>query len=162
MLIPNRTSAAYDFALFETNTKEKEKEAEAEIKIKVGSHSAAKSGSILKVLLAAVCAVALPIYFLSSKVQLSELSGKISDGLILLEQAQSENLRLQSELDNIVTLARVEEYAKNELGMQKIMTAQGKHISLDTGKTTEIAEIADDAATSISNWFSGVLEYLGF
>ena len=160
MLIPNRTSAAYDFALFETH--EKEDKPKNEIKIKTTSNSIARKGSILKVLLAAVCAVALPIYFLSSRVQLSELSVKISDEIILLEKAQSENLRLQSELDNLVTLAKVEEYAKNELEMQKITTSQGKHISLDTGKTTEIAENDDSMVTSVSQWFKNVLDFLGF
>ena len=161
MLIPNRTSTAYDFDRFDTH----EKEAEMQMNRKnrqIEKPSAAKSGSIVKILLMAVCAVALPAYLLVYKVELSELSGKISDSLIELEKEESENLRLQAELDNLVTLAKVEDFAKNELGMQKITSVQGKHIALDTGGTTEIAENDDNPAVFISRWFSGVLEYLGF
>jgi len=158
MLVPNKTSTAYDFELFDTQHREEK----VEIKIKTGVAPAAKSWGILTILFIAVCAVSLPMYILSSKVEISELSEKISDDLILLEKAQSENLRLQSELDNLVTLAKVEEYAKNELGMQKITASQGKHISIGAGETTEIAEDDDNAVMALSKWFSGILEYLGF
>ncbi|MCL2693638.1 MAG: cell division protein FtsL [Oscillospiraceae bacterium] len=159
MLVYNKTSEAHDFELFESHRTEKKRE--PEIKIKEGSKSVAKSGSIFKILLATICAIAFPLYLVSSKVELSELTGKISSAQVQLEQAQNENMRLQAELDNLVTLARVEEFAQNELGMQKITTSQGKHISLNTGGTTEV--VTDDSpVTFISRWFSSVLEYLGF
>jgi cell division protein FtsL len=124
-------------------------------------YSASRSGSVIKIILAAICAVMLPFYYLTSKVDSSELSGMISTVQAELAQAESENLRLQAELDSIVTTSRVDDFAQNELGMQKITTAQGTHISLNTGGTTEIAN-PDNAVTSISGWFSDVLEYLGF
>ncbi|MCL2696788.1 MAG: hypothetical protein FWE74_01750 [Oscillospiraceae bacterium] len=165
MLVPNRTSAAYDFALFESQEKEKENEnRNTRMKIKDAAvrYSASRSGSIFKILLAAICAVMLPIYYLSSKVESSELSGMINRVQLELEQAHSDNLRLQAELDSIVTTSRVDDFAQNELGMQKITTAQGMHISLNTGGTTEISGDIGGAASAISKWFSGVLEYLGF
>jgi len=158
MLVRNRESTAYDIAMFE----EREKEEQPKIKRAAKTDSASRRGNAFKIIIMAVCAVMLPIYFLASKVELSELTGKINSAQAELEQAQSENLRLQAELDNIVTLSRVEEFAQNELGMQRITTAQGTHISLNTGGTTEIAQDLDDPVTIISQWFSNVLEYLGF
>ncbi|MDR2560016.1 MAG: hypothetical protein LBC86_10835 [Oscillospiraceae bacterium] len=164
MLVPNRTSAAYDFALFEGKEKEsesEEKKARVRIKDAAMRYSASRSGSILKILLAAVCAVMLPLYYLASKVESTELSGRINNVQMELEQELSNNLRLQAELDSIVTTSRVDDFAQNELGMQKITTAQGTHVSLNTGGTTEIADDAGNAATFISRWFSDVLEFLG-
>ncbi|MCL2020066.1 MAG: cell division protein FtsL [Oscillospiraceae bacterium] len=160
MLVPNRTSAAYDFELFETRADEKDKPAMG-IKTSTG-HSNSRSGSAFKILIVAVLAVMFPIYFLSSKVQSSELSGMISNVEQELAQARSDNARLQAELDSIVTTARVQEFAENELGMQKITTSQSVRISLGTGSTTEVAENFDNAVTYITEWFSDVLEYLGF
>jgi cell division protein FtsL len=165
MLVPNRTSAAYDFALFESNEKNNEnteKKIQMRIKDAAAAYSASRSGSIFKILLAAVCAVMLPIYYLSSKVESSELTGFINQAQLELEQAISDNARLQAELDSIVTTSRVDDFAQNELGMQKITTAQSTHISLNTGGTTEIAEDSGSTATRVSQWFTNVLEYLGF
>jgi cell division protein FtsL len=162
MLVRNRESVAYDFALFEEGVRE-----EKEPKIKRAArtlerYSPSRRGNVFGIILMAALAVMLPIYFLSSKVELSELTGKINAAQFELEYAQNENLRLQAELDNIVTLSRVEDFAQNVLGMQRITTAQGTHISLNTGGTTEIAQDLDNPVTFISQWFSDVLEYLGF
>jgi len=166
MLIANRTSEAYDYnsmlSLFDTPEKKRTQDEKPEIQIKHGTYSRAKSGSVMKILLVAICAVLLPMYFLSSKVELSELSGKISNEQIALEKAQSENLRLQAELDNLITLANVEHYAKYELGMQKVTISQGRHISLGTGGTTEIADNTGSPVSFVSDWFSDMLEFLGF
>ncbi|MCL2639020.1 MAG: hypothetical protein FWD48_11705 [Oscillospiraceae bacterium] len=169
MLLPNRTSEAYDFTLFESrdegseNEKEtRERKTRMRIKDAAVRYSASRSGSVFKILLAAICAVTLPIYYLTGMVESTELSVLINTTQIELEQALSDNLRLQAELDSIVTTSRVDDFAQNELGMQKISTAQGTHISLSTGGTTEIAADIGGAATFISGWFSGVLEYLGF
>lgn len=164
MLIANRTSEArdYDFELFATPERKKNEEQKPEIQIKHGNYSRAKNGSVMKVLLMAILAVTIPIYFLSSRVELSELSGKINSGQVALERAQSENMRLQAELDNLVTLANVEHHAKYELGMQKITTSQGRHISLGTGLITEINTDAGNPVSFISDWFSDMMEFLGF
>jgi cell division protein FtsL len=163
MLIPNRTSAAYDFSLFESHEhKRKPEEPKIGIKTNNAPLSASRSGNVFKILLAAICAVMLPIYFLSSKVQLSELSIQISNTQLELSQAERENARLQAELDSIVTLAMVEDFAENTLGMQKITTTQGVHITMGAGGTTQIAEDLNNPVNIIAKWFSDTLEYLGF
>ncbi|MCL1822798.1 MAG: hypothetical protein FWG44_01220 [Oscillospiraceae bacterium] len=157
MMLPNRTSEAHDFSLFEEREDKK-------IKMNpkpLNKPAAARSGSVIKTLLLAICAITLPVYLLVSKVELSELSVKISEESMALEKAESENSRLQAELDNLVTVAKVEEYAK-ELGMQKVATNQGKYVSLDTGGTTDIAEINDSPVVFVSKWFANTLEFLGF
>jgi len=157
MKVPtNRTSAAYDLSLFEERETRK-KDEEPELQVKTNPGSVAKRGNIFKILTLAFIAAALPLWILYHKAELSELSKNISNVNIQLEEAQSENLRLQAELDNLVTLARVEEFAQNELGMQKITSAQGKHITIDTGGITEIANPDD----FMSGWFSDILAFFG-
>ena len=131
------------------------------MEVKEGSLSVARKGNTLKVILIAFIAVLMPIYILYSKAQLSEISGMINTANAQLAEAESETLRLQAELDNIATLARVEEFAVEELGMRKISTTQGKHISLNTGNTTEVADINDNPLVLIGNRILFTLEYLG-
>jgi cell division protein FtsL len=155
MKVPNyKSSMAYDLSLFEDREARK-KEQESEMQVKVNPNPAAKTGSVFKILMVAFVAAALPLWILFHKAELSELSKNISNASIQLEEAMSDNLRLQAELDNLVTLARVEAFAQNELGMQKITTAQGTHISIDTGGITEVA----DPDAFISGWFSDIMAF---
>ncbi|MCL2108986.1 MAG: hypothetical protein FWH20_06550 [Oscillospiraceae bacterium] len=158
MLTPNRTSTAYDFDLFDV--REKPKQEKPIMEVKEGNLAVAKKGNFFAVILVAVIVVSFPIYILSSKVTLSELSVSISAATTELAAAERENMRLSAELDNIATLARVEEFAL-AMGMQKITITQGNHITLDTGSTTEVAEIDENPFTRMADWFSVRLEYLG-
>jgi cell division protein FtsL len=160
MKIPNsRESSAYDLSLFEEREeRERKTKTEPEIQMVKNPSSVAKRGNIFKILVIAFLAAALPFWIIYHKAESSELSRNISNANIALEEAQSENLRLQAELDNLVTLARVEEFAQNELGMRKITSTQGTHITIDTGGVTEIAAPED----FMSNWFSNIVEFFSF
>ncbi|MDR2532192.1 MAG: hypothetical protein LBC82_05045 [Oscillospiraceae bacterium] len=162
MLTSNSAGTFHDFALFESHEREHGEKPKRRTRRNAAPQSVSKSGSSIKILLAAVCAVILPICILSSKLQSSELSVLIGDMQMELDQAERENLRLQAELDSIVTLAMVEDFAENVLGMRRSTTTQGVHISLDTGGTTVITEDSDNPVAFITIWFSEALEYLGF
>jgi len=154
MKVPNyRSSTAYDLSLFEE--RETRKKDQPDIQVRTNPNPVAKTGNVFKILMLAFIAAALPLWILFHKAESSELSRNISNVTAALEEAESEGLRLQAELDNLVTLARVEEFAQNELGMQKITSAQGKHITIDTGGITEIANPDD----FMSGWFSDIVAF---
>ena len=80
-----------------------------------------------------------------------------------LQSAQNINTALNNQLSGSVSLDNVEQYAVNELGMQKISSAQEKYVEMNTGTMTETAKSDDDNVfVGIQNWFNGILEYLGF
>lgn len=165
MLTPGNSNLAYDFSLFDTEEFEKRSIEKKKTKknVSVIKNSIAKRGNMFKIIILAVCIAAVPIYYLASRVTLSELSVLIGTETELLEKAQAENLRLQTELDNMVTLSKVEEYAKNELQLQKITSSQEKHIELNTESITEIADYdTGNPFLIIRGWFNGIMEYLGF
>jgi len=155
MKIPgSRESSAYNLALFEEREERKRQE-DPDIQMKKNPNPIARKGNVFKILAVAFVVSSFLLSIIYHKAELSELSKNISNANLALEEALSEGQRLQVELDNIVTLARVEDFAQNELGMQKILSNQGTHISIDTGGVTEIAP----SDNFMPKWFSDIVEF---
>lgn len=158
--VSNSTSA-YDFALFETVEKEQEKE-QPKIQMAVPV-SAAKTGTAFRIIAVAAMMLTVCLLFLYSKVELSELTTKISDENTALRNAVSINSALTAELSGEVNLNNVDDYALKNLGLQKIQKSQEEYVNINTGTLTEVAENNDgDFFVGVKNWFEGILEYLGF
>ena len=165
MTVPhNRTSTAYDLSLFDTSARKKEEpRAEKAPELKVATSSAAKAGR--PVVLAVIAAVFLTVFvlFLYSKATLSELNLRIANETEALRSAQSINTALNNQLSGSVSLDNVEQYAVNNLGMQKINASQEKYVEMNTGTMTEKAgDENGNIFVGIMDWFNGILEYLGF
>lgn len=157
------TNAAYDLSYFDTDESVEEKAKRRRAQIQVASnYSIARSGSVVKVIVAVAFAAFVAFAILFSKVQLSEYASRISDETTQLELAQRENIRLQAALDAMVTLDNVETYAESTLGLRKTIASQIKYINVDVNNMTEIAEVNTNIFSSIQNWANNVLEYLGF
>lgn len=166
----NRTSTAYDLSLFDT-AQRKEHKTEQQIRqtekprpeLKIAQASASKVGRPMVVILIAGLFLAVFTMFLYSKAQLSEINLKIAEETAEYESAQVLNGQLQNELNGLVSIDNVEDYALNQLGMQKINSSQERYIEMNTGVLTETAKTEDENIfVSIFNWFGDVLEYLGF
>lgn len=160
----NRTSAAYDLSLFDTSAKRKEQQTpEKKPELKIATSSVAKAGKPVAVAVIAAVFLAVFIMFLYSKATLSEVNLRISNETQALQSAQNINTALNNQLSGSVSLDNVEQYAVNELGMQKISSAQEKYVEMNTGTMAETAKSDDDNIfVGIQNWFNGILEYLGF
>lgn len=161
MQLPNTSSStAYDFSLFETVEKQQKKTVEP---IKLAPVSVAKTGVPLKVILMIAMVLGVCLMFLYSKVVLSELTTKISEETTALQSALSINSALQSELDAEVATKNVEDYAINELGLQKVLSTQEEYVNVNLGDMTEVAQKDDgNLFVAVKDWFEGILEYLGF
>jgi cell division protein FtsL len=163
MYIPHNTNLAYDLSLFDTDeqlarkAQRREKAVIKEVKI-----SAARNGSMFRTILTVGCCAAIAFIILFSKVELSELATHISEETQILNAAISENKKLQSELDRMVSLEKVEECAINELGMQKTQSAQIEYIRMNSESIAEVAPQDNNGPLSvIQGWFLGVAEYFG-
>lgn len=159
----NRTSTAYDMSLFDTSKRKEQQIPEKKPELKIAASSVAKAGKPVVVAVIAAVFLAVFVMFLYSKATLSEVNLRISNETQALQSAQNINTALNNQLSGSVSLDNVEQYAVNELGMQKISSAQEKYVEMNTGTMTETAKNDDDNVfVGIQNWFNGILEYLGF
>lgn len=160
------SNLAYDLSLFETDEeyeRKKEKKREEKSKIKITEKKAvARNGSAFATVVSVVACIAIAFAILHSKVELSDYTTMISEVKSELEAEQRENLRLNAELDSMVTLDNVENIASTELGLQKTQNSQIEFVALNTEQMTEVAETDVNIFVSIKEWFYDVLEYLGF
>ncbi|MCQ2460695.1 MAG: hypothetical protein MJ115_00930 [Clostridia bacterium] len=74
--------------------------------------------------------IALQIY---SQVQVDELDRQLDSINQQIEVVESENTRLNMELDSIISLDKVDDYAQNVLGMVKVENYQVSYIDLSGG-----------------------------
>lgn len=160
----NRTSVAYDLSLFDTSAKRKEQQTpEKKPELRVATSSVAKAGKPVALVIIAAVTLTVFIMFLYSKATLSEINLRISNETQTLQSVQNINTALSNQLSGSVSLDNVEQYAVNELGMQKINASQERYVEMNTGTMTETAEKnGDNIFVDIQDWFNGILEYLGF
>ena len=105
----NRTSAAYDLSQFDTDERAQQRvQKRAKTGIKLHKVSVAKTGSWFKTVIFVAFAALLAFAIVNSKATISEISTQISEQNSRLEEAKSDNALLQSRLDNMVTLSKVD------------------------------------------------------
>ena len=118
-----------------------------------------KSGSVTTIIFASALAVVLAggtIYSLDKR---STMNYKVTALNNELNVAQAENVRLQSELESKMSAKNVEEYAENELGMQKIDSSQIKYIRIQTDDVVSIPKQDEGVLTKIKEFFENCVEY---
>lgn len=119
-----------------------------------------KRGSASKVFLIALSAFSLAFIVLSSKVETNKMYRQISSANQNLESMQSENVRLQSELESKMTLKNVEEYAVKVLGLQKLNNSQIKYVETQTDDVVEIPEEEKNIFVKVKDKFDKLVEYI--
>lgn len=159
------SNAAYDFSQFEVdeNAARKPKpKPKTENHIKLHKTSAAKSGNWFKTVAVVAFAALIAFVFVNGKAVISELSIDISEGTTALEEAKNENARLQSELDGMVSLSKVDEVATTALGLQKTAKSQVRYISVYDRTMVQAAGNDENIFVSFKKWLDNTAEYLGF
>lgn len=148
---------AYDFSRYD----ETEENNHRKIKHKTNPASK-KTLSGIKTLAIAAVAFALFCSMIYGRVELSSLYTKQSELQAQLTQLQNENISLESELAQKTGLTKVEEYAENELGLQKLDKSQIEYVEIEKSKVAEVvAPEETNIFVKIKRWFSEVLEYMG-
>ena len=84
---------------------------------------------------------------------------KVADKNQELNLVESENVRLQAELESNISAKNVEEYAENVLGMKRIDPLQIKYIKIQTGDVVNIPEQEEGLVAKIKSFFESCVEY---
>lgn len=89
----------------------------------------------------AVCAVffAIIAFQIYSQVQVDELDRQLNSINSEISVLDSENTRLNMQLDSMISLDKVDEYAQNVLGMVKVENYQVSYIDLSGGDSFEVS-----------------------
>ncbi len=119
-----------------------------------------KRGSASKVFLFAISVFFICFALLSAKVETSKIYRQISSANHNLESVQSENVRLQSELESKMTLKNVEEYAVKVLGLQKLNNSQTKYVETQIDDVVEIPEEEKNIFVKVKDNFDKLVEYI--
>lgn len=85
----------------------------------------------LKVLIASALLLVLVGSLIYGRVQIMEISAKADELQIQYREAQSENVRLESEVKSMYSIGNISAYAEDELGMIKKDTYQVNYFSVD-------------------------------
>lgn len=91
-------------------------------------HAAAMQGT--KIVVIALCLLSMFAMLLYSRLRADEITREIDRTNAMLTQAQGENVRLNMAIDSMISLEKVEDYAKNTLGMTKVEGYQIEYIDL--------------------------------
>lgn len=148
---------AYDISVYEPTPKKQQ-----ERKIAVKKASNVKTISVAKSLFTAFAAMFLLCAILYGKVESSKLYGQMAELENQYKILTSENARMQTEIESKNSYENIEEYAINELGLQKINNSQKEYIEVQNEDVVKVVENKDkNVFISIKNWVCDVLEYIG-
>ena len=148
---------AYNYEAFE----EDEAVVGREIEHKKNTASAKKFFS-LKFLIPCSLVCALLCVMIYEKVQISGLCAEQTELQTELTELQDGNTSLESELAQKTSMTKVEEYARNELGLIKLEKSQIEYVEVDNDAVANVIEQKDRSVfVRIKNWFVSMLEYIG-
>ncbi|MBE6845306.1 MAG: hypothetical protein E7508_06305 [Ruminococcus sp.] len=119
-----------------------------------------KRGSAVKMFFAALLALLVFFLVIYGRVETNRMYRQIAQQNELLEIAQSENVRMKSELEGKMTLKNVEEYAEKVLGLQKLDNSQINYVETQTDDIVEIPDEDKNLFTKIIDKFNGFVEYI--
>lgn len=110
--------------------------------------------------------IAISIFLLSmlsallyGRIKVDELDRQISAAETKITTAQSENVRLNMQLDSMISLKNVEEYAQTNLGMVKMESYQIEYIDLSGADKVMVSGARTLNANSTS-LYSKIMEYM--
>ena len=159
-MTPAKENLAYDFSLFEEkDNREEEENARKPRRAKPAAQAKKKINAAGAVRWAAVClfiTLAL-VAVMVCNVQLNRLNDEISKTQTQLAAQQSEQVRLNVELESRSSLSSVEDYAANQAGMQKSSQYQVTYVHLTDQDKVELAPKNSNIFTKFINF---ILEYL--
>ena len=116
----------------------------------VRQQTAAETRKTIKVMCVAMAVLMFMALAIYSRVKLDEINREISSVEKKIELAQSDAIKLNNELNAIVSINNVEEYAINELGMSKIQDYQVYYIDMSSQDYVAVAN-GENVAGSINN-----------
>lgn len=97
---------------------------------------------------------------LYSRLRVDELTREVDSAAADLEIAQAETVRLNAALDSMISLEKVENYAKNDLGMTKVEGYQIEYIDLSGADSVSVSGSKNVKPSGETTLTEKLLEYL--
>lgn len=126
---------------------EKPRKTQAQIK----AQNAASNKKVFKIIVVAsicLCFLAAVIY---STLQLDEINRDIASIDKQMRVAKSETVRLNMEINSIISMDKVEDYAANTLGMSKVQNYQVVYVDLSSSDRVLMASGKETEQTNVIN-----------
>lgn len=93
--------------------------------------------SIVKVCVVAVISLLMVGLVINSLAVKNQLTKDLAKQKTAIANAQSENISLQSQLDSLVSMSMIDEYAVEQLGMTKVKSNQIQYVDVDEYKSKQ-------------------------
>lgn len=155
----HNSSEAYDFALFEPKRRQappQKKENIIEIpreKLEHNRRARVKPAAAVSGFLAFAVIGGIVGTFVYGQVQLTELTDSLNAATKTLNESRSLYTQMKMKSDSQLSLEKIENYATQTLGMQKIDQNQVTPIELSKGDKSEVVRKSGDGG-----WFSRLTE----
>ncbi len=156
-----RDNLAYDLSVYEPKP---EAEAKPRITVKRNPNpiKIKRPKSAFRAFINATIAFMLLCSILYGKVESNRLFREQSELQTQLTELKNENLRMQTEYDSKTSIQRVEDYAENILGLEKLDKAQIEYVEVPNDTVIKSASTSDNNIfVKIKNWVMDALEYIG-
>ena len=150
----SKNNLAYDLTKYEDAAPEKAP------KIRVRRQKAANAGSAPKMIAFTAAAGLILGALIYVMVEHAAIHAEITTQNKTVEMLASENVRMQSEIEEKTALKSVESSVENLLGMQKLDKSQIEYVSISNGSVADIPEGEDNVFLKIKNAFGDFLEYI--
>jgi cell division septal protein FtsQ len=156
---PARDNAAYDLSLFESKEdREERKVAEEPAKrVKTATKSKIKTASAARWVAMGLFIVLSLVAIMLCNVQLTALNEEISTAQTKLGSAQSDEIRLNMQLESRMALDNIENYAVNQMGLQKASQYQITYVHMTDKDKVDVMPKNENVFTKLFNF---ILEYL--
>ena len=146
-------SAAYDLSRFETRKREETKKPELKaVKGKKQNKSKLAAVSPITLVLVAVLSVGVCAFMLYTRVMITETTASITRVNKEIVQLQSEGVRLDSELDAIMSRGNIEQKAL-ALGMYEADKLQVECVEVNSGDKIEVLADTRNVFEKIGDFF---------
>lgn len=111
----------------------------------------------------AICGIVVTVLLfvmIYGKVQVSALYTQISTEKSVVDILESENVRMQSEIEGNMSLKNVESYAEDVLGLKKLDKSQIVYIQIQNEDVVQVVESESNIFVKIKEKFNSIIEYL--
>lgn len=153
MYVPNSTSSAYQLDMYVE--KKVDKKAELELKRQQKLKAARRKVAVYMALIFAVMFAILFRY-----VKIYDLHSEVASQSEKLETIRMENEQTRLTIENMTDKAKIQEYAENQLGLQKMTDTQVMYLKPQKDNYMENVAEGNSGTGGIKGFFAGFLEYL--
>ena len=150
----SKNNLAYDLTKYEDVAPEKTR------KIQVRRQRAEHVGSVPKMFVTIAAAGLLLGAVIYGKVENAAIYSEITAQTKYVDMLNSENVRMQSEIEEKTALQFVESYAEDVLGMQKLDKSQVEYVNVSGGSVVDIPENEENFFVKLRNSFNDFLAYI--